>query len=46
MSELMHTVAFEIGGAIAASFFLLTMSLGERRRMAVPLIVRSRKIRS
>lgn len=46
MIDLMHAVACEIGGAMVVSFFLLTISLAERRPMAVPLIVRSRKKRS
>lgn len=44
MLEFMHTVAFEIGGAMVASFFLLHLCLGRARQPVVrPVVVRRQR---
>ena len=46
MIELIRAVAFEIGGAMAASFFLLRLSLDEARPTAAASILPRRKRRA
>lgn len=44
MFEFMHAVAFEIGGAMVASFFLLNLCLGRARPpVARPVVTRRRR---